>query len=169
MKHYLSLVIMTLAVMAMHGATPDNLPVKSHFAWGASAGSNVDMTAHDMSSIDIDLVAGYRGGWVKFAGVGVGAEMMICNGSRIFPLYAELRSNFSRRNSLVFWDLKLGTSLNYLDGYSHEAGEYLSTGIGFNLTKGPRYTSHIMIGYTFHGMKPYDLHSVALSIGVLFH
>lgn len=169
MKRYLFLIALIISALNLAAQSSDTDKVKSHFAWGASTGASVDMSGHDMSAIDIDLVAGYRGGWVKFAGVGVGAEMMISNGSRAFPLYGELRTNFMRRPSLLFWDLKVGVSLNYLEDYDQKPGEYISTGVGFKLARGERYSAHMLLAYTFHRAAPYDLHAVGLTIGVVFH
>ncbi len=168
MKRVVIMLILSLGALALQAGSPEKT-VASHFAWGASTGAAVDMSGHDMSAIDLDLIAGYRGGWVKFAGLGVGAEMMISNGSRAFPIYGELRTDFSRRPTFCFWDLKLGVSLNYLEGYEHGAGEYLSTGVGFKLARGERYSAHMLVSYTFHRAAPYDLHSVGLTIGVVFH
>lgn len=169
MKRYILLILLSISALAAMAKSPENDKVVSHFAWGASTGASVDMSGHDMSAIDIDLIAGYRGGWVKFAGVGVGAEMMINNGSRAFPLYGELRTNFMRRPSLLFWDLKVGVSLNYLDDYDQKPGQFISSGVGFKLARGERYSAHMLLAYTYHRAAPSDLHSVGLTIGVVFH
>lgn len=169
MKRYFLLILLCVGTLTAIAKKPQSDKVLSHFAWGASTGASVDMSGHDMSAIDLDLVAGYRGGWVKFAGIGVGTEMMITNGSRAFPIYGELRTNFMRRPSLVFWDLKAGVSLNYLEGYDQKPGEYLSTGVGFKLARGVRYSAHMLLAYTFHRAAPYNLHSIGLTIGVVFH
>ena len=45
---------------------------KSHFTWGAEFGSSIDMTAHNMSTFDLDVNFGYKNAVFKVVGVGVG-------------------------------------------------------------------------------------------------
>lgn len=33
---------------------------KSHFTWGAEAGASIDLTGHDMSTFDVDVLFGDR-------------------------------------------------------------------------------------------------------------
>ena len=168
MKQYIITLVLAIVSFTAFAETPDK-PVESHFAWGASTGANVDLTAHDMSAIDLDFIVGYRKSWIKFAGAGVGAQMMISNGSRAFPIYGQFRTNFNQRRSLVFWDIKAGIALNYIDGEDNHSNFYGSTGIGFNLVKGARYSAHMLLAYTFQPLPNYDLHAATLTIGVTFH
>lgn len=168
MKHILALILLWVAALGAY-AVPTDQPVTSHFAWGGSLGSTVDLSGQDLSAIDLDFHVGYRWRWIKFAGAGVGAQMMVSNGSRAFPLYAQFRTNFSPKRTLVFWDLKLGVSVNYIEGYANSTGEYASTGIGFNVARGLRYTTHILLNYTYQKLPSKPLNGVTLTIGVTFH
>ena len=41
--------------------------IKVRFAWGADLGSSIDMSANDMSSIDLSLAFGMRRGWIELS------------------------------------------------------------------------------------------------------
>ena len=52
-----------------------------HFTWGADAGSSIDMSATDMSTIDLNINVGYKGPYVRFLGIGAGISTMVDNSS----------------------------------------------------------------------------------------
>ena len=135
----------------------DTAATRGHFTWGACAGSSIDMSGNDMASVDIAAMFGYRRGWLKFLGVGAEMDIMVNNSCRSFPIYACLRTNFRRRPSLLFLDTRLGISVNYLpDDYS-QTGAYGFIGIGFNLARGKKFASHMVIGYTYKERKDYSV------------
>lgn len=148
------------------------------FTWGAGLGASVDMSGNDMSTLDFHCNFGLRKGWLNFAGVGVEANFAVANSCRFFPIYAELQTNFVNRPTIAFWDIKLGTSLNYLENNINQAALYGFTGVGFNLARSAKFSSHIIVGYTFrqrrnlvfddHREELADIHAATVKISVLF-
>ena len=148
------------------------------FAWGAEFGGSIDLSAHDMSSLDIGASFGLRYRWLTFAGAGLGANVMVSNSCRTYPLYLGVRTSFSRRPQIVFVDLRGGVAFNYLPDDVHQTGPYASLGVGFNLAGGRKFQSYIIAGYTYMGRKdvttsigtqPYeDLHYAGVRLGVSF-
>lgn len=151
---------------------------KGRFTWGADAGASIDMSGNDMSGLNFSAIFGYSKQWMQFLGVGVQADIPVNNSSRSYPIFAELRTNFTNRPSLCFWDIKAGISLNYLpDNVSH-TGAFLSTGLGIHLARSSKFSSHLILGYSFRERKnaidattehPYpDLHFATVKIGIQF-
>jgi hypothetical protein len=148
----------------------------SHFTWGASIGSAIDMSGNDMSAIDISACFGYKGTGIQMAGVGASIDMVVNNSSRIFPVYAILRTNFQKKPSLCFMELKAGCAFNHLYDYDSQQGFYGSIGAGVNLATGHDFKSFITLSYTYNsaGSATYntpaisDLHMAAISIGLSF-
>lgn len=151
---------------------------KPAFTWGAAAGASIDMTSNDMSTVDFELSFGMRRGWINFLGVGVEADIMVSNSCRSFPIFAELRTNFTNHPTLAFFDLKVGASLNYLERDFQQTGVYTFAGAGINLASSSRFSSHLIIGYTYRERRdiPGDggsfyfpsLHYATVKIGVCF-
>jgi len=132
----------------------DNL---GHFAWGADLGSSIDLTANDMTAIDINGYFGYKGGWMRFAGIGAGITSMLSNASRSYPVYAMARTSFSSRPQLCFLDLRLGVSFNSILDYSAQTDFFGSIGLGVTLAKGKKFASHIILSYTFMPLRTYKI------------
>ncbi len=172
--------LVLLATATAWGASPSNsfFDKNIKFAWGADLGASIDMGGQDMSALDFSASFGMRRGWINFLGVGAGASIMVSNSCRSFPLYASFRTNFVDRPSLLFWDLRLGVSLNYLEHNHQQTGLYGSTGLGINLARSKSFNSHIIIGYTYRERRPItgaeqshsfpDLHYASMTIGVVF-
>lgn len=175
-----ALLIAILALTATHAAT--NAPLffspKAHFAWGAEAGASIDMTGDDMSSVDFDLSFGMRRSWINFLGVGVGADIMVSNSCRSFPLYVDFRTSFQSRPTICFWQLRAGVSLNYLEHNHRQTGIYGFTGVGFNLAQSNKFCSHLVVGYTYRERKVLEgpemthffhpLHYATVKLGLTF-
>mgnify|MGYP007103219125 CR=1 FL=1 len=148
------------------------------FTWGAAAGASIDLTTNDMSTVDFEISFGMRRGWINFLGVGVEADIMVSNSCRSFPLFAELRTNFVDRPTVAFADIKVGASLNYLEHNHQQTGVYTFAGAGFNLARSSKFSSHLIIGYTFRQRRTVvgeemthhfrDLHYATVKIGVSF-
>lgn len=130
-----------------------------HFTWGADLGSSVDLTANDMTSVDLHGYFGYKGHWVKFAGVGAGINTMLSNASRCYPVYAMFRTSFSSRPQLCFLDLRLGVSFNNILDYSSQTDFFGSIGFGMTLAKGKKFSSHIIVSYNFMPIRPYTIYN----------
>jgi len=158
------------------GLQPEAL--RARFAWSAGFGGSIDLSAHDMSSIDFDVSLGVRYRWLTFGGLGVGANVMVGNSCRTYPVYATLRTSFSSRPQIVFLDVRGGVALNYLPDDVHQTGPYASLGVGFNLAGGRKFQSYIIAGYTYMGRRdvtgelgtqPYEaLHYAGVRLGVSF-
>lgn len=151
---------------------------KARFAWGAEFGGSIDLSAHDMSSIDFNAGFGLSWRWLSMAGVGAGADIMVSNSCRTYPLFAVIRTSFSERPQLMFLDLRGGVALNYLPHNVTQTGGYASAGVGFNLAGSHKFQSYIVAGYTFinrrdvtgeTGTQPYEpLHYAGIRLGIKF-
>lgn len=148
------------APVALYGATqpadsvrtPKNVESERlTFTWGAEAGSSIDLSANDMSSIDIHAYFGVKQGVFSFAGIGAGADIMISNSCRTYPVYAMVRTDFSKQLKLLFVDVRGGMALNYLPDNATKTGAYGSVGVGINLARGRSFRSYILAGYTYVG------------------
>ncbi|MCM1067846.1 MAG: hypothetical protein NC418_09775 [Muribaculaceae bacterium] len=152
--------------------------IKVKFAWGADLGASIDMSGNDMSSIDFGLAFGMKRGWINFLGVGAQANIPVSNSFRSYPLFLLFRTNFTDRPTRVFWELKGGVSLNYLEHNHQQTGIYGSTGIGFRLAGNAKFSSHMFMGYSFIQRRKVvgeemthdftDLHFATVKIGVTF-
>lgn len=163
-----------------HTSEPQEIFVKpkAEFRWGASAGASIDMSAQDLSSIDFDLNFGMSYSWIKYLGVGVQANIMTATSNRAYPIYAIFRTNFKREWSRLFWEVKGGLSLNYFEGCPDDKGIYGSTGVGFVLASGKKFTSYMSLSYSYLQRSDAivdeatlhfkDVHGVTVKIGVLF-
>lgn len=151
--------------------------VKTTFAWGADAGAGIDLSANDMSDVNFSLYMGVKRGWLNFLGGGVGADIATSNGCRSYDFFGAIHTNFADRPTLLFWPLRVGVSLNYLEHNHQQTGLYGTTGLGVNLARGKRYVSYMLIGYTFRQRRPIigefthnfkDLHYATVKIGLSF-
>ena len=154
-----AIVLLATSARAQAADNSDTAAIRPAFTWGASAGASIDMSGNDMS-------------------IGAEADIMVSNSCRSFPLFAELRTNFTDRPTLAFWDIKLGASLNYLEHNHQQTGIYGFTGAGFNLARSSKFASFILLGYTFRQRRKvvghemahdfHDLHYATVKIGVSF-
>lgn len=148
------------------------------FTWGADIGSSIDLSAHDMSSIDFGAAVGMRRGWIRFLGAGIGANVMVSNSCRSYPIYAIFRPQYPRLSRLVFLDTRLGAVLNYLPDNVSQTDLYGSLCVGINLATGRKFTSYILVGYSYVGRRDvsaeagdihYDpLHIATIRLGIAF-
>lgn len=117
----------------------------SHFTWGAEFGSSIDMTAHNLSTFDLDVNLGFKNSFIKLAGVGAGIHRSIATGDNYIPVYAVLRTSFRRRPSLFFLNLQVGYSFNTISD-SPIFGDFSSAlGLGVNLSQSRRAKSYIIL------------------------
>lgn len=121
----------------------------SHFSWGADLGTGIDLTTSDMTFVDLHAYLGYKSRAVRFVGVGAGINTMVNNSSRSYPVYAMLRTSFSATPRLCFMDLRLGAAFNNFYEFKSQTDLYASVGLGITLASGRRFSSHLIIGYTF--------------------
>ena len=151
--------------------------VPTQFVWGADAGASIDMTGDDMSTVDVSASFGLRHGWINFLGVGAEANFMVSNSCRSYPIFLQFRTSFAYRPKILFWELKGGMSLNYLEHNHRQSGAYASTGLGAYLARGEKFRSYIVLAYTFRERRRierelvhpfHDLHYAGVRIGVSF-
>lgn len=168
----------TLLLVAMLLAT-SYVHAEGKFAWGADIGTSIDLTGHDMSTINLDANFGYANGVLQMVGVGVGAHMMASNSCRAFPIYAILQTNFRQKPSLCFLDMRFGLAIDNVDNDSRQTVPYINPAVGFNLAGNKNFQSYMRIGYMYNGMKSFGpesnrttikggLSMVNVSIGISF-
>lgn len=134
------------------------LPVLAmrHFTWGVAAGSGIDVTSHDMSTINIDAFFGYKGRAIDVAGIGTGIDVNISNSGRFFPVYAIFRTSFRSKPSICFFDLRAGVAFNNMPNNHNQTTPYINPGVGFNLARSDKFRSYLLIGYVWNGLKSFD-------------
>ena len=148
------------------------------FSWGAEAGANVDLSGNNMSAIAINLSAGMRWRWIRFAGIGAEADITVSNSNRFFPIYAVFRTNFRKRPSRLFWEVRGGIALQYHENAANTTGAYVYTGVGMQLASGASFASYMSLGYTYIQRKSIviddetihegNLSNASFRIGVIF-
>ncbi|MGM9845371.1 MAG: hypothetical protein ACI30K_03995 [Muribaculaceae bacterium] len=121
------------------------------FSWGAEIGSTVDLSGHDMTSLDFSAYFGIRRSWLDFAGVGAAANIVVNNSSRSYPLFANLRFSFTPRNPLLFADLRGGMALHSIDLVTGSKFKpFAQVGVGVYLARGKRFSSYLIAGYAWY-------------------
>lgn len=116
-----------------------------HFTWGADIASGVDLTAHDMTNFTLGAMVGYKDCYFRLAGIGASIMSMMNNSSRCYPIYAILRTSFSKHRQLCFMELRGGISINnVLDSRQH-TGAYASAGVGVTLAHNRTFSSHLTL------------------------
>lgn len=148
------LILLAAGVLTAAGA-PDDKP-KAHFAWGVEAGGSIDMTSNDMSTLNLDIIAGYRNSWIDVVGIGTGIHVMVNNNCRAFPIYGVMRTGFRSKPSLCFLDLRAGIVHDNTNQESSSNRLYLAPGVGFNLARSKRFASYVLLAYEYNGMRSYD-------------
>lgn len=161
---------MTAALAISLGAAASD-----HFTWGVEAGTSIDLSSHDMSTLNADAFFGYKTPGLDLLGVGAGIHMMVSNSCRSFPVYIDVRTSFRTAPSLCFLDLKGGIAFNSLSNNQNQKSPYFSPSVGFHLARGKSYASYLMLGYVFNGMKSFGdteisggLSYVNMSLGIRF-
>lgn len=159
MKKILLTALFAIAAIAASASGSQERQVTgwSHFAWGAEIGGAIDMTSNDMSTVNLDAYFGFRNSWIDMLGIGAEVNMMLSNSVRSFPVYAMLRTGFSRRPTLLFMDLRAGISFNNVSSSSQQTGAYVSPGIGINLAGNSTFQSYVTLSYVYNGFKPFDI------------
>lgn len=149
-----------------------------HFTWGVDAGSSIDISGNDLSTIDMEAFVGYKSNIIQALGAGVGLHSALGNSFSLIPAYALLRTNLSPNNSLCFIETRIGYSFNSFNTDNSQNGIYCSAGFGFNLYTSEKVKSHIVLSYTFSGLKSiptenytkyeHNLSAMSIRIGVSF-
>lgn len=116
-----------------------------HFTWGVDLASGVDLTARDMTMANISGCFGYKGGIMRFAGIGAAIISMMNNSSRCYPVYAMARTTFSRAKKPCFLEAKAGISFNSILNHKSTTDFYGSLGVGFTLAHSRKFSSHVVL------------------------
>ena len=140
----------SLEVIQRESIFGGNRPLdNSHFTWGADFGASVDLTAHDMSTFDIDIIMGYKNKYIKTVGIGAGIHRTVQGGDNFIPIYALLRTSFTSRPSLLFMNARFGYSFNTVEK-SPTFGDYnAALGCGINLSQSSKAKSYIIVGVAY--------------------
>jgi len=174
------LIIAFFLITGLWAAAQENMDDynATRFTWGASFGSDIDLTGNDMSDVSLDAYFGVRMPAVQVLGMGIGIDVPVSNSWRSYPVYLIMRTNFRKRPSLCFLDLRAGASVNLLEYDHKQTGTYASCGIGFQLASGSKFSSHLILSYTFTGRDDYkhgdecikvdNLHMATMRIGISF-
>lgn len=118
--------------------------------------SGVDLTARDMTMLHLGGAFGYKGGIMQFAGVGASIISMMNNSSRCYPVYAMLRSSFSKCYRPCFLEIKGGVSFNSIIERPESTDFYGSVGIGFNLAHSRNFNSYILLSAICQPLRGFD-------------
>lgn len=158
--------------------TVPDTPFSRHFTWGASLGSSIDMTGQDMTAVDIDAFFGYKGNYIRFAGLGTGIRMMVSNSSRSYPVYAMLRTSFTKSPSFLYLELKGGVGFTNLYTDIYQRNFVGGVTLGFTLAHSRTFSSNFSLGYEYmplsngkidgNDTKFKDIHYASIRIGASF-
>lgn len=117
----------------------------SHFTWGAEVGSSLDMTSHDLSTFDADVLIGFKNSFIKIVGFGAGIHRSIHSGNNLIPVYAVFRSSFRNKPSLCFLNMQAGYSFNTYGESGTISDLYGALGVGINLQKTSKASSYVIL------------------------
>lgn len=180
LRHFLIITAMMLvsAVTASAASPVRNYFNKKGFAWGLDVASSIDMTGEAMTSIDIEGYFGYKNSFFQALGVGASVNMAMNNSSRSYPVFAIIRTSFSTRPQLCFFELKGGVSFNDIYSYTKQTGLYIEPALGIRLASGRSWSSHFTLGYKFIARKDFaydegiykcpNLSMASVGIGISF-
>lgn len=133
---------------ALAGLPGKEIP-RRHLTWGVELGSSIDMSGYDLSTIDLDLTAGYRSRAIQTLGIGTGIHRAIGSKNTFIPIYFLCRTSFVSRPTLCFMHFKAGYNFNTINDSPTFGGINASIGLGFNLSSSRHFTSHVVVAYGF--------------------
>lgn len=122
---------------------------EKHFAWGVEIGTSIDVSGYDSSTLNGDVLIGYRNDLFNLLGVGIGIHHAMGSGDNYIPLYATLRTSFSKVPKLFFMSVKFGYSFNTIGDADTFGDTNASLGGGINLGKSRKFRSYLMLAYEF--------------------
>lgn len=143
--------VITIKVDSVSGNVQSLFPDKSksldnsHFTWGAEFGSSIDVTGHNHSTFNLNLNLGYKNALFKVFGIGVGINRSIASGDNYIPIYALVRTSFTRKPSLLFMNLQLGYSFNTIEDSPTFGDMSSALGLGINLSKSRKANSYLIL------------------------
>ncbi len=121
----------------------------SHFTWGGEVGASIDLSGYNTSTFNIDAILGYKNSYFRTLGAGLGIHRSLGSGDTYVPVYALLRTSFSKRPRLFFMSFKAGYSFNTIGDSPAFGDANAQIGAGINLAMSRRFQSHIILAYEF--------------------
>lgn len=121
----------------------------SHFTWGGEVGASIDLSGCDTSTFNIDAILGYKNIYFKTLGAGLGIHRSLGSGDTYVPVYALVRTSFSKRPRMFFMSFKVGYSFNTIGDSPTFGDTNAQLGAGINLAMSRRFQSHIILAYEF--------------------
>lgn len=122
----------------------------SHFTWGVDAGASVDLRGYDMSTLDVDVMIGYKNAFIRNLGIGAGLHRSFGSKNTLYPVYVQFSSSFRTKPSLFFGDIRAGYAFCTLRNGATRGGVAASLGVGVNLAMSKRFRSHILLSYSYY-------------------
>lgn len=171
----LAFISMLVPLVANAGYPGKEIP-RRPIGFGVELGSSIDMSGHDQSTIDLDIVTGYRNRALQLIGLGSGIHRALGSRNTFIPVYFVCRTSFVSRPTLCFMHFKAGYSFNTVGKSPTFGGTNASIGLGFNLSCSRNFTSHIILSYGFRHFNsstknPLETDNVSLAqltFGLLF-
>lgn len=136
----------------------------SHFTWGAEIGASIDLRGYDLSTVDIDVLLGYKNSFLKLVGIGGGIHKSFGSNNTFLPLYAVFRSSFRSKPSLFFFNLQAGYCFTSLSKSKSRGGISASVGVGINLAMSKHFQSHIILSYCYYHINSLTRTEVSLPV-----
>lgn len=122
---------------------------ESHFTWGAELGSSIDLSGYDTSTFNVDVTLGYKNSVITLLGVGAGVHRAFGTGDNFVPVYAVVRTSFSKRPRRFFLSFKAGYSFNTIGDAPTFGDSNASLGAGINLATSRKFKSFLILAYEF--------------------
>lgn len=149
-KLILLIAIISLWNISSFSQQSDNRSLFSkHFAWGIEAGTSIDVSGYDSSTLNLDALFGYRNELFNLVAVGIGIHHAMGSGDNYIPLYATLRTSFTKKPRLFFMSVKMGYSFNTIGDADTFGDINASLGGGINLAVKRTFSSYLMLAYEF--------------------
>lgn len=136
----------------------------SHFTWGIDVGTSVDLRGYDMSTVDLDVMIGYKSRFIRTVGIGAGVHRSFGSHNTFYPLYAVLRTSFRSKPSLFFFNLRAGYAFATLHNGVTRGGITGALGVGVNLAMSKRFQSHILLSYCYYQVNGTTRNEINLPI-----
>lgn len=152
--------------------------VFSHFTWGIDLGTSIDLHGTNLSTIDLDVMVGYKSTFIRTLGVGSGVHRAFGQHNTIYPVYAVFRSSFRNKPSLLFFNTRIGYAFTTLNSGATRGGVMAAVGMGVNLAMSKKFQSHILLSYCYYhinattrkesGLNKHYIDLARISFGVNF-
>lgn len=141
----------------------------SHFTWGAEAGASLDMTSHDLSTFDVDVLLGYKNSFLNLVGVGAGIHRSIHTGNNFIPVYAVIRTDFRKKPSPLFMNIQAGYAFNTIGDSGTMGDFYGAVGMGVNLQQTRTASSYIILSMAYQYFSESNLAKIDFDTHYIFY